>query len=170
MSYVTSKAVKSTTWKAAGFLNLILASPDGVKRPKLGALPLRDKYVHEKSLREYCEANPGNVAGLVSKLIVEYNAAGTGEDGVFDFAPATVVEDGEEDNLVKADGFLNFYILTTDGTKAKVGAIGLHDSDTKKEGPLRAGLEADPVKFLKIITDRLEVNYKSATPTAALAL
>lgn len=70
------KANSSTddSWKSAGFINIYVPTKDGGRR-KLGAIGLRDDKEQEKTLREWLEADPANLAKLQAKLIVEYNSA-----------------------------------------------------------------------------------------------
>lgn len=70
-------------WKAQGFINLYLPSKDG-KRRKLGAIPLRDSKNNEKSLREWLEADPANMAKVMAKLIMEYQSATPQDTSSFD--------------------------------------------------------------------------------------
>lgn len=75
-------AASETNWKAQGFLNLYLPSKDG-KRRKLAGIPLKDNKPNEQSMREWLEKDPGNVAILLSKLIIEYQPAAQSEGSAF---------------------------------------------------------------------------------------
>jgi hypothetical protein len=71
---------ENDNWKATGFLNFYLPTQDG-KRRKLGSIPLKQS---EKDLLAWLTEDPSRVKIIMSKLILEYQAAeqaaGTGFD------------------------------------------------------------------------------------------
>lgn len=84
MSYTTTATPATNTFvKAAGFLNFYLPSKDG-KRRKVGAIGLKDSKPQEKSLREWLEADAGNMTTFMEKVIIEYQSAEPTEGHSFD--------------------------------------------------------------------------------------
>ena len=77
-----AEAAPVDTWKAQGFINLYLPRKDG-SRAKLGAIPLRDSKENERTLREWLEANEGNVDKLLTALIVNYQSTAVNEGNGF---------------------------------------------------------------------------------------
>lgn len=89
MSFKTNTAPAATpandSWKAQGFLNLYLPSKDAKGgRRKLGAIPLKDSKPAEKALMEFLNEDPSRVTAILSKLIIEYQAADGGNNSGFD--------------------------------------------------------------------------------------
>lgn len=64
----------------------------------------------------------------------------------------------------KAQGFLNFYLPSENGGRAKLGAIALKDG-TKNSAALLAWLEADEDNAAKLLSS-LIVEFRSAEPAA----
>lgn len=83
---VPASTDEDVSWKAQGFINISLPSKDGKSNRKLGAIPLRDSNVNEKSLREFLEADPANLDKVLSKLILNYQNASPAEDSGFDLS------------------------------------------------------------------------------------
>lgn len=63
----------------------------------------------------------------------------------------------------KAQAFLNFYLPRQDGSRAKLGAIGLKMAKPN-EKTLIEWLNADPANIQKLV-NKLEVEFKSVEPT-----
>lgn len=78
MAFNTNTAPAATAtndnWKANGFINFYIPTKDG-KQVKLGALSLRDSRKIEASVRAFLEENEDNITKLMSKVIVNYQAA-----------------------------------------------------------------------------------------------
>lgn len=60
--------------KASGFLNISLPTKGGSTR-KLGAIRLRDSVPAEKALREWLEADAGNIEKLKEVMLLDYRNA-----------------------------------------------------------------------------------------------
>lgn len=89
MAFNTNTATASTqsndSWKAQGFLNLYLPSKDGKGgRRKLGAIPLKDAKPAEKQLMAWLNEDSSRVSVIMSKLVIEYQAADGGSSSGFD--------------------------------------------------------------------------------------
>jgi hypothetical protein len=82
-SAATQSAPTNEAWKAQGFLNLYLPSPNGGRR-KLGAIPLKANKVNEKKLLEWLNEDPERVSVILAKLIMEYQPATPADEAGFD--------------------------------------------------------------------------------------
>ena len=81
----SNAAPSNDNWKAQGFLNLYLPSKDGKGgRRKLGAIPLKDAKPAEKQLMAWLNEDPSRVSVIMSKLVIEYQAADGGNTAGFD--------------------------------------------------------------------------------------
>lgn len=79
-------------------------------------------------------------------------------------APATPANDNW-----KAQGFLNLYLPTPDGGRAKLGFIALKDVNTTgvNQKKLLAGInasEAEQARIVELIRSKMIVEYRSAKP------
>ena len=75
------------SWKAQGFLNLYLPAKDAKGgRRKLGAIPLKDSKPAEKQMMEWLNEDPSRVSVIISKLVIEYQAADGGNTSGFDLS------------------------------------------------------------------------------------
>jgi hypothetical protein len=79
---------ENDNWKAQGFLNLYLPTQDG-KRRKLGSIPLKESKESEKHLLAWLNEDPSRVAVIMSKLILEYQAAEQAAGSGFDLSAPT---------------------------------------------------------------------------------
>ena len=78
-----ANAQTNDSWKAQGFLNFYLPSKDGGRR-KLGAIPLKESKVNEKTLLAWLNEDPARVQVLLNKLELEYQPAQQAEGTGFD--------------------------------------------------------------------------------------
>lgn len=69
----------------------------------------------------------------------------------------------EQNDSWKAQGFLNFYLPKADGSKGKLGAIGLKVSKPA-EKKLIDFLNANGEEGVKALLSKMIVEYRSATP------
>lgn len=69
--------------KADGFINIYLPTKAGGKK-KVGFLSLTDTNSDQKQLREWLQADPGNISIFASKLVIEYNSAEKKEEHQYD--------------------------------------------------------------------------------------
>ena len=83
---VPASTDEDVSWKAQGFINISLPSKDGKSNRKLGAIPLRDSNVNEKTLREFLEADPANLDKVLSKFVLDYQNATPAEGSGFDLS------------------------------------------------------------------------------------
>lgn len=87
MAFNTASAPAATnsndSWKAQGFLNFYLPSKDGGRR-KLGAIPLKESKVNEKTLLAWLNEDPTRVQVLLNKIELEYQPAQQAEGTGFD--------------------------------------------------------------------------------------
>lgn len=74
------------------------------------------------------------------------------------------MNNSNNDQAWKASGFLNLYLPSQDGKRAKLGAIALRDNN-EKEAQLVKWLSEDPTRAAKILA-KLEIEYRSAEPKA----
>jgi len=75
---------------------------------------------------------------------------------------AASVAPGPTNENWKAQGFLNFYLTTANGGRAKLGAIPLK-VNKPKEKTLIEWLNEDPSRA-QVILSKLEIEYQSAVP------
>jgi hypothetical protein len=76
--------------------------------------------------------------------------------------PASTTDSSTNDNW-KAQGFINVYLPTKDGSgRRKLGAFALKDSNVNEKA-LREFVEADETNLAKVAA-KLIVEYQSATP------
>lgn len=78
-------AQQDQSWKAQGFLNLYLPTPDG-GRAKLGAIPLKESKPAERKLLDFLNEDPSRLAAIVAKLVVEYRPATPDDKAGFDLS------------------------------------------------------------------------------------
>lgn len=69
--------------RASGFLNFYLPTKGG-KRRKLGAIPLYNSKVNEKTFMDWLAADEANITKVLSVLELEYRAAESDENAAFD--------------------------------------------------------------------------------------
>lgn len=71
----TAAALANNTFeKASGFINISLPTKGGSTR-KLDAIRLRDSVPAEKALREWLEADAGNIEKLKEVMLLDYRNA-----------------------------------------------------------------------------------------------
>ncbi len=73
----------------------------------------------------------------------------------------TAVTTPSNDTSWKAQGFLNFYLPADNGTKIKLGFIGLKESNENQK-LLMDWLAADPKNVAEMMT-KITVDYQSAS-------
>jgi hypothetical protein len=69
-----------------------------------------------------------------------------------------------KDTNWKSAGFLNFYLPAEDGSRIKLGAIGLKTENSNQK-MLMDWLTKDPANIASLVA-MLQVDYQSATPVA----
>ena len=161
----TTATTSSDSWKAQGFINCWLPKKSGVGRTKLGTLPLKESLDSQKKLLTWLNEDATRVNNLKPKMIIELQAVDAeGSDDAFDLPMDSVVvpiTTSKTTVVDKAQGFLNFSLMTKDGGFKKLGSIPLRDKNVN-EARLLAWLNQDATR-VSIILEKLELDYRPAT-------
>ena len=94
----TADKSANDNWKAQGFLNLYLPTQNNQRR-KLGSIPLKESKESEKQLLAWLNEDPSRVSIILSKLIIEYQAAEMAEGTGFDLSDPAPAPAKEGDQL-----------------------------------------------------------------------